>query len=319
MKLPCAVVRDLLPLYAEKLTEEETERMLEAHLAECAACRRKLTEMDSETVSSARSVKPLMALKREIRGRRRRAALMAALCVFAGVYTWFFHASGMRPVPWQEGLIEVVRVETLQSSDGRDGGSHVPEEEVPGATAAPFDDTHEGEALILKVSSFINGFSEYAAVEKDGTKTVVLQAVSSNTTGTQQAGSAYEMTYRPVPDRLIYGFEEPRKLLWGPAPEGTEALSRPPLPRFLIAASLLSALCGLAWVIFRKWRYGWILRQVFLVPFSLALSRLLLKGTGGESFFAERDTLGILLLSAALYVLMTLGWQALMQRRRETA
>ena len=32
MKLPCAVVRDLLPLYAEKLTEDETKKMVDEHL-----------------------------------------------------------------------------------------------------------------------------------------------------------------------------------------------------------------------------------------------------------------------------------------------
>ena len=35
MKLPCAVVRDLLPLYAEKMTESETQSLIEEHLQDC--------------------------------------------------------------------------------------------------------------------------------------------------------------------------------------------------------------------------------------------------------------------------------------------
>ena len=38
MKLPCAVVRDLLPLFAEKMTEPETQSLIEEHLKECPEC-----------------------------------------------------------------------------------------------------------------------------------------------------------------------------------------------------------------------------------------------------------------------------------------
>lgn len=34
----CAVARDLMPLYVENLTEEETTQMMRDHIAECAAC-----------------------------------------------------------------------------------------------------------------------------------------------------------------------------------------------------------------------------------------------------------------------------------------
>ena len=37
-KMPCAVARDLMPLYVENLTEEETAELMREHIAECAAC-----------------------------------------------------------------------------------------------------------------------------------------------------------------------------------------------------------------------------------------------------------------------------------------
>lgn len=36
--LSCAVARDLMPLYVENLTEDETTEMMRAHIASCAAC-----------------------------------------------------------------------------------------------------------------------------------------------------------------------------------------------------------------------------------------------------------------------------------------
>ena len=71
MKLPCAVVRDLLPLYAEKMTEPETRKLVDEHLEDCAECRQKLAEMGSDNVTPVESTQPLVALKNEIRKRRR--------------------------------------------------------------------------------------------------------------------------------------------------------------------------------------------------------------------------------------------------------
>ena len=45
MKLPCEVVRDLLPLYTENMISPESRRLTEEHLAGCASCRALSEEM----------------------------------------------------------------------------------------------------------------------------------------------------------------------------------------------------------------------------------------------------------------------------------
>ena len=107
MKLPCAVVKDLLPLYAEKMTEPETRKLVVEHLEDCAECRQKLAEMGSDNVTPVESTQPLVALKNEIRKRRRYSVIVAALLVFVAVYTFFCHDGQLEPVPWQSGLIDV--------------------------------------------------------------------------------------------------------------------------------------------------------------------------------------------------------------------
>ena len=42
MKLPCIIVHDLLPLYAEHLTSPETDALLAEHLQSCPACAEEL-------------------------------------------------------------------------------------------------------------------------------------------------------------------------------------------------------------------------------------------------------------------------------------
>lgn len=78
----CAVARDLLPSYLEGLTSEETNQLLEAHLASCPDCAARRAAMAGETAEAAgtaeqaREVDYLKQVKR--RGGRRVA--LAVLC-----------------------------------------------------------------------------------------------------------------------------------------------------------------------------------------------------------------------------------------------
>ena len=111
MKLPCAVTRDLLPLYAEELVEQETQALIEEHLTGCSACRAKLSEFKTETSAPIETAKPLQSLKKQLRKRRLYSAVIAALCVFIAVYAWFYHANERKLVPWEEGLIQAAGIE----------------------------------------------------------------------------------------------------------------------------------------------------------------------------------------------------------------
>ena len=45
MKTPCSVIQDLLPLYAEELTGEDSRKLVEDHLEECENCKQTLEEL----------------------------------------------------------------------------------------------------------------------------------------------------------------------------------------------------------------------------------------------------------------------------------
>ena len=320
MKLPCAVTRDLLPLYAENMVEPETKNLIEQHLTECADCQKKLSEIETPAEPGVETAKPLQTIKKEIRKRRWYAAIMAALCVFIGVFTYFFHATDMKYVPWQDGLIEVARVETIHPEEYSSADGVTPENDgaAPKPTVAPDAAKDSVDALVLNVSSLINGFEEHTIIEDDGTTTALMQAVSANQGPARHVSPYYEFTYYPVPDRLIYGFEQPQKLLWGPPLNGgIEVLPRLALAYYLLIAAALAGLFGLLWVIFRKWKSSWTLRQLFFAPVSYAVSHLLLKGIKTASFFMEHDLLGILLIALAFYALLSIAWQMLLKQRKE--
>ena len=303
MKLPCAVARDLLPLYAEDMVEQETKTLMDEHLKACDDCRRRLSEMNVPAEPPVDTAKPLQNLKKQLRRKRLYAAALAALCVFVGVYTYFFRVMAIELIPWQDGLIEVVGVKAFHPNGGADEGD-----------AAKRAD----EGLVLKVNSIVNGFEEHIVLDDDGTQTLLIQALSTNQASDRLAQSYYESNIFPVPDRLIYGLEQPQTLLWGtPMKGGVEILPRLALAYYLLMAIAAAGVCGLIWMMLRKRKSSWIPRQLFFAPVAYIVSHLLLKGFKTTSFSMEQDFLSILLVALAVYALLTIAWQMFLTRKRE--
>ena len=48
MKITCNIIEDLLPLYIDDMVSEDSRQLVEEHLKECVACRKKLDEMKKE-------------------------------------------------------------------------------------------------------------------------------------------------------------------------------------------------------------------------------------------------------------------------------
>lgn len=93
-KITCGIVRDLLPLYADGVTGDESRALVEAHLAECAACREELEELKKPV-----ALPPEGDKKEELKRWRRtwkrsvhREALTAALLLAAALLLLAFPA-----------------------------------------------------------------------------------------------------------------------------------------------------------------------------------------------------------------------------------
>ena len=112
-----------------------------------------------------------------------------------------------------------------------------------------------------------------------------------------------------MPDRVIYGYQQPQQSLWGePMQGGVEVLPRLALAYYLVMAAAAAAILGLLWLGLRKSRYHGVIRQLFFAPLAYLLGQLLLKGTETISYQLPVDLIMLLLAAAALYGLMTLGW-----------
>lgn len=67
MKLPCEVIRDLLPLYTESLTSQQSNELVQEHLNDCSACRDVLQKMQVPEPAIQQDGQPLKRLKSAMR------------------------------------------------------------------------------------------------------------------------------------------------------------------------------------------------------------------------------------------------------------
>ncbi len=60
MKLSCAVIKDLLPLYKDELCSSESKKLVEEHIAGCESCQKVFEFMNKELKLSKEVVKDNM-------------------------------------------------------------------------------------------------------------------------------------------------------------------------------------------------------------------------------------------------------------------
>lgn len=169
------------------------------------------------------------------------------------------------------------------------------------------DDVPESmEVLMLQLDGRIGGISERTVIENDGTTTTVLQAWRG-----ASAREPYMRWLCPTPDRLIYSDGVRQILLWERAPgEYGESPMRPIVPYDVILAAAFALILGILWLVFRARRTVNLLRQLFLAPAAYLAARVLLKGIDATSLWPA------LILSIALYALLSLIGQAVRQQRK---
>lgn len=312
MKLPCAVIRDLLPLHAEGLTEPETDALIKEHLESCAPCAERHAALREEAPKPVETAQPLKRLKKQIGLRRWYTALAAALCAFILLFTCFYHTDSLQLLPWEEGLVQVKGVETV-TPEQRYSRSYL----STGNSPAP--DAYTGEALVLQTDSRIAGWKNETIVE-DGITTVILQGAARRSQTRAEKGTEYgELVLYPVPDRILYGYTDPQQVLYGEeAGFGVQVLPRLALAYYRLIAAVLALGLGVLWLCLRKKPCAALLRQLFFLPLSWLIAQLLLKGLDATSFFLEWELGWILLVAAAVYGLLTLGW-LLWKQRQEAA
>lgn len=99
MKLPCVLIHDLLPLYAEHLTSPETDQLLAEHLQDCPACQQELhaLRLPVPVQTEPHADAPLQSIKQTLQKKRLCAAAAAVLAVLCAVALVFWMGTARAP------------------------------------------------------------------------------------------------------------------------------------------------------------------------------------------------------------------------------
>lgn len=108
----CNIIKDLLPLYLDKVCSAETAKAVEEHLASCPACRSLLDEMRQESVvpepvqvQAQQEANVLRGVKRKFSSRRRRSVLAVVLAALVALAALTAASDVEKPIPYREGLV----------------------------------------------------------------------------------------------------------------------------------------------------------------------------------------------------------------------
>lgn len=90
--MKCNIIKDLLPLYCDKLTSQDSNEEIEKHLGECADCKavyESMNKKEDEITVPDKDIKPLKKVKKRIT-LKAAAAVFGILAVLAAVFVFVF-------------------------------------------------------------------------------------------------------------------------------------------------------------------------------------------------------------------------------------
>ena len=93
--IKCDVIRDLLPLYADHVTSEESGALIQSHLKDCPNCQAFLSELQADSAPAHLNIDhaemgALRKMKKKLRKRSLRITLISILATLALLYGVFF-------------------------------------------------------------------------------------------------------------------------------------------------------------------------------------------------------------------------------------
>ena len=281
MKTPCSVIQDLLPLYAEDLTGEDSRKLVEDHLEECEACKQSLEDLkEVRPVTALTDTVPLQLVKQLLKKHT------VAWCVMVGC------------------LVAAIAFAVMGRLTEAEGVSYT-------KNAFEFGKTEAG-LLYAKVTAKspadVNYRTEYfhdeggrECMSITGYTSPWLQLYGKSVVGKVYAVHSKDIKHIYYCDQRLGG-----KLTLLAGPSYSNAGNGAMLPRlvlnyYLLAALFLTALFGVMWLIFRKKAPGPTLLAVALVFGCYALAHFAVKGLNGTTYFLLQDLAFILLTTAALW------------------
>ena len=337
MNKDCSIVQDLLPLYAEDMLREETKEFVDAHLAQCEACRAELAALKADVTPAPVNAQPLRSLKKQLRRKKFTAVLLAVTLALTLAAAGFAYLTAPQYLPYNETEWMITR-SPRALADGS-------------IMADGLTDLSGVESISVNLLTPVSGAKVTSTQEPDSGKTVyfitawrtpldtwrgafdktgdALNARSANDRTQREADALQGALAKAESARTLFTLDaancaavcysqnngQDDVLLCGSRDGGIISLPRLALGYYVLLSLALLIPLGIAFFACRRKKTGKALGHLALIPACYLTGHLLVKGFVTTSYQMQRDFSLIVLTAALLYAAALLAGTLLRQRR----
>ena len=277
MKNECSIVRDLLPLYADSLTSEETDVFITEHLAHCGECSAYLRTLEAEPAVSADPL-PLKEFAKQFRKNKKETVTAVCATVTAVLLSIFAVLSRPVYLSFDDAVERTEETADSVTVFFRPG--------VHTYDVDTFRDPDTGETvtdITARTSAFDRMFSNSASYSAVLPKSTLWYVSDS------YVRSGASASFDDTGSVLLYGSPDTHHV----------SLPRLTLSYYLLMAAVSSAVLFVLWLLLRKD----LILKIFFLPASWTAAHIIVEGgPDGMTYSIVRDFLLIVLIAASLYV-----------------
>jgi len=263
MKLPCAVIQDLLPLYAEDLTSDVSRTLVEEHLPACADCRKQLEELKAPMPQQIPCAVPMQQVRTMLK-KQLWLAVLLTVCVMVILSSLLIrYLLQSTPLPYSEDLV------TIQQNED-------------GSLDAVFNCTLDW------------AWYENQRDSETGTRYIVISCEGASPLYRWATGKKSDVLHLTEPgercDVIYYennAVDGEHIRIWGAEPAGwghAYTLPRLTLNYYVVIAGIAALLCGLFRLLLRRCRAGRFFAYAVVFFLCYGLGHLLIVGNAPVVF-----------------------------------
>ena len=284
----CCIVRDILPLYEEKLLSDETSDFVLRHLNECSDCRAELDRMEKTDVPTKADtdISFLLRVKKTLFAKKVQTILLTIALLLAIAVSAFGFLTAPKYYPYSPELLDITEVDhsVLISFDEKVTGYRLYQDRI-----------EEGGQKIYYIEAWStiwdNMFGkrgpQFAVVRSEDDSPIVICYSQNYRNGTSDAA-----------DVLIYGERYANF-------EGSVSLPGLSLFYLLLVAGTLFFVCLVAFAFLRKREKARLwLERIILLPVSYAIGYFCVLQFSTVSYSEVRDFFLIMLIAVLIYCAM---------------
>ncbi len=292
MRNECNIIRDLLPLYAENMVNEDSAGFVEEHLSHCEECQAELNKLKAPlTLPMDMDKEPLKMIKRKMFRKTVQTILLTAALVLAMMIILIAYLTAPNYISYTDSLLSV--------SENMDGSVIVSfSDEVTGyrlsCEAAP-----ESERSVYHIEAW---YTLWDKLFTQKGKQSVLISPDAELPITLYYVQNYSQNSHSLEDVLIYGESTVGKN------GGAISLPGLSLGYWLIMSAALFAFGCVMWFLLRgKRRIAVWIERFSLLPFSYMIGHICVLGFSTVSYSEQRDASVILLIGLFVYCALLIG------------